>query len=175
MSDERWSVRVSKDYTVFAAAHFITYGGGQCERIHGHNYRVCAELWGPLDENAYVFDFIALKDVLREIVAELDHRLILPGKSSLIRVEEREGEVWAVYEDRRWVVPAQDCVILPIANTTAELLGAWIAQQLVAKLQQRHGYRPQRVAVEVEESPGQRARYELALDRSFLESDPQAP
>ena len=33
-------VQVSKDYLVFASAHFITFRGHQCETLHGHNYRV---------------------------------------------------------------------------------------------------------------------------------------
>ncbi|MFL5536256.1 MAG: 6-pyruvoyl trahydropterin synthase family protein, partial [Gemmatimonadales bacterium] len=33
-------VQVSKDYLVFASAHFITFKGHQCESLHGHNYRV---------------------------------------------------------------------------------------------------------------------------------------
>ena len=33
-------VSVSKDYLVFASAHFITFAGHRCEGLHGHNYRV---------------------------------------------------------------------------------------------------------------------------------------
>ena len=66
-ADERGLlVRITKDYLVFSAAHFITYAGDICERLHGHNYRVQAELEGPLDENQYVIDFIVLRDTLKE-------------------------------------------------------------------------------------------------------------
>ncbi len=61
---ETYQVHVTKDYLVFSAAHFITYGGDNCERLHGHNYRVQAEAEGPLDENHYVIDFIVLRDAL---------------------------------------------------------------------------------------------------------------
>ena len=37
---EQFRVQVSKDYLVFASAHFITFRGHQCETLHGHNYRV---------------------------------------------------------------------------------------------------------------------------------------
>src|SRR5262249_47723434 len=56
---ERFRVRVTKDHLTFCSGHFITYAGHQCERLHGHNYRVAVEVEGPLDENFYVFDFIA--------------------------------------------------------------------------------------------------------------------
>ena len=77
----RYKVRVSKDYLVFCSGHFITYAGDQCERIHGHNYRVAVEVEDDLDENHYVFDFIALKDLTRAITDELDHRMLVPKES----------------------------------------------------------------------------------------------
>ena len=40
MSTTNYKVHVTKDYLVFSSGHFITYCGDQCERIHGHNYRV---------------------------------------------------------------------------------------------------------------------------------------
>ena len=69
MSRSRFKVRVTKDYLVFCSGHFITYEGDQCERIHGHNYRTAVEVEGDLDENHYVIDFIALKDL-----TQADHR-----------------------------------------------------------------------------------------------------
>ena len=58
---ESWSVRLNKDYLVFSSAHFITFAGNICERLHGHNYGLEIEITGPLDENRYVVDFIALR------------------------------------------------------------------------------------------------------------------
>ena len=43
----------------FISAHFITYGG-KCERLHGHNYGVLAEIEGSLNEDHLVFDFTVL-------------------------------------------------------------------------------------------------------------------
>jgi len=160
VASERWSVRVAKDDAVFAAAHFITYGGGQCEPIHGHNYRVWVEVWGELDENHYVVDFISLKQLLVEITRQLNHRLLLPRDNPWIQVQEREHEVEARFGGRRWVVPRGECVILPVSNTTAELLAKWIASQVRQRLGERLGVEPDRLVVEVEENVGQRARYE---------------
>lgn len=158
--NERFTVRVSKDYLVFSAAHFITYDGDQCERLHGHNYRASVELGGPLDQNHYVFDFIALKDYLRQTCDKLDHRVLLPTQSTLIAVEQNGDEVTARFANRRWVFPCVDCVLLPIENTTAELLAHWIAGQLSAAIEHERGFVPSRIAVEVEENFGQSAVYE---------------
>ena len=152
---ENYSVRVTKDYLVFSAAHFITFDGGTCERLHGHNYRVRAEVHGPLDENHYVVDFIALRDSLREIVAELDHHMLLPTDHSMIRVAADDREVTVTFEDRRWVFPRCDCVLLPLANTTTELMARYIALRLLDALEARTGTRPTRLRIELDENYGQ--------------------
>ncbi len=158
---ETFTVRVSKDHLVFCCAHFITYDGDTCERLHGHNYRATAEVEGPLDENHYVFDFIALKNLMQRITDELDHHVLLPTTSELIKVEVTDRQVRARFADREWLFPREDCVLLPIANTTAELLARWIAERLTDALDREKDYRPARVKIEVEESFGQLATYEV--------------
>lgn len=156
---DRYHVRLTKDYLVFSAGHFITYDG-VCERLHGHNYRVTAEVHGPLDENRYVVNFITLRDTLRTIVDELDHHMLLPTRHPLIRVVATDREVEATFEDRRWVFPRDDCVLLDVPNTTSELLARHIAGRLSAELAAT-GSRPERVRVEVDECFGHVAVCEL--------------
>jgi 6-pyruvoyltetrahydropterin/6-carboxytetrahydropterin synthase len=161
---EHYRVRVAKDYLVFSAAHFITFDGGTCERLHGHNYRVAAEVAGPLDENHYVVDFIALRDALRLIVDELDHRMLLPTEHPLIRVSTDEREVVAMFEDRRWVFPRGDCLLLPVANTTSELLARYIGLRLAEALEKRCGARPAWLQIEVDECFGQLAVWQSGAE-----------
>jgi 6-pyruvoyltetrahydropterin/6-carboxytetrahydropterin synthase len=52
-------------------------------------------------------------------------------------------------------------VLLPIENTTAELLARYIAGRLLDDLQKHHDYRPEVLRVEVEENIGQSATCEL--------------
>ena len=156
-----YHVRLTKDFFVFSAAHFITFGGNICERLHGHNYRVTAWVHGPLDENQYVVDFIALRDSLKRIVDELDHHMLLPTAHPQIRVEVTDDSVEATFEERRWVFPRGDCVLLPIANTTAELLARWIAHRLLEAIPATCRMTPERLAVEVDECEGQAAVCEV--------------
>jgi 6-pyruvoyltetrahydropterin/6-carboxytetrahydropterin synthase len=160
MPAERFTVRVSKDYLVFCAGHFITYDGDTCERLHGHNYRAAVEVGGGLDENHYLFDFIALKRHVQKITDGLDHHMLLPTESRFIRVEDRGDNIRVRYQDREWTFPREDCVLLPIANTTAELLGRYIGQRLLEVLRREHKFEPEILRVEVEESFGQSATYE---------------
>src|SRR5437870_11355783 len=97
---ERYKVRVTKDHLVFCSGHFISYEGDKCERLHGHNYRTSVEVQGPLDENRYVFDFIALKHLTKAVTDELDHRMMLPTKNPAIHVEATARRVEVRYGER---------------------------------------------------------------------------
>src|SRR5262245_15642255 len=158
---ERFTVRVTKDSFVFCSGHFISYEGDKCERLHGHNYRATVEVEGTLDANHYVFDFIALKRHTQAIVDELDHHMLLPTGNPIIKVEESGQSVRVRYRDREWQFPRGDCILLPIANTTSELLARYIAGRLLEALRKEHRYEPEVLRVEVEESFGQSATYEL--------------
>jgi 6-pyruvoyltetrahydropterin/6-carboxytetrahydropterin synthase len=158
---EHYKVRVTKDHLVFCSGHFISYEGDKCERLHGHNYRATVEVEGDLDENHYVFDFIALKHRTKAITDELDHFMMLPTRNPHIRVEPKGDSIEVQYRERRWVFPRGDCVLLPIENTTAERLARYIAERLLADLRQQHQYVPRVLRVEVEENYGQSATCEL--------------
>ena len=157
---ERFKVRVTKDHLVFCSGHFISYEGDRCERLHGHNYRTAVEIEGGLDENRYVFDFIALKHRTKAITDELDHRMMLATRNPHIAVEESPDGVRVRYRDRQWLFPRGDCVLLPIENTTAELLARYIAGRLVEELRRHHQFVPEVLRVEVEENIGQSATVE---------------
>lgn len=150
---EAFHVRIAKAEHVFSAGHFITFGG-HCERLHGHNYHVAAEVRGPLDENLLVIDFLLVRDKLREIVLFLDHYMLLPTSHPEIRVVDDGLEVTATYGERRWVFPSGDCRLLPVANTTSEMLARYIGGQLKEALVGA-GYCVGGMRVEVDECDGQ--------------------
>jgi 6-pyruvoyltetrahydropterin/6-carboxytetrahydropterin synthase len=158
---ETYRVRVEKDYLVFSAAHFITFDGNTCERLHGHNYRVAAEVEGPLDENHYVIDFLALRDAARSIVVELDHHMLLPTGHRTIQVQANDWKVEVTFQDRRWEFPRGDCKLLPVENTTTELLARYIGRRLLDDLSTRLGARPEVLRIELDECYGQSAVCEL--------------
>lgn len=158
---ESYKVRVTKDYLVFCAAHFISYDGDECERLHGHNYRVAVELEADLDENHYVFDFVTLKRHARNLVNELDHHVILATRNRFYRLEEAPGAVRILVKGtKEYLFPREDCILLPMENTTAELLGKYLGGRLLDIFQREHNFRPRVLRVEVEECFGQYATYE---------------
>jgi 6-pyruvoyltetrahydropterin/6-carboxytetrahydropterin synthase len=152
-----FKVRVTKDYTVFCSGHFVTYEGDKLEPLHGHNYRAAAVLEGDLTEDNYVFDFVALKKLLREICNRLDHRMLLPTDNPLLDIRADDKSFTVRYRERLYVFPREDVVQLPIPNTTAECIAEWIAGQIEADLRGRGLTRLQALEVEVEETFGQSA------------------
>ena len=155
--DETFRVRVGEEALYFSAAHFITYGGSECEHLHGHNYRVAVSLEGDVNEDAYVYDFVALKDRMRELVDALDHRMLLPRDNPDLELREEEDEVSVTYGERRYVFPARDVVVLPVPNTTAEMLAEYLLDRLAEDVRGEGVDGVHRAEVEVEESFGQSA------------------
>jgi 6-pyruvoyltetrahydropterin/6-carboxytetrahydropterin synthase len=154
-----FKVEVSKDYTVFSSAHFVSYDGDQIEPLHGHNYRTAVAVEGDLDGNSYVINFTLLKRALRAICDGLDHRLLLPTGNPLIQVTLEGGNCRVRAGAKHYSLPAEDVVQLPIANTTSELLAEWISMELEAQLRAAGAWRPglQALSVECAESFGQGA------------------
>lgn len=154
-----FSVSVSKDDLVFSSAHFITFAGHRCEGLHGHNYRVRVTVEGELNaEDGLVFDFIELKRLMRQLCEEIDHLVLLPLRSARIAVVE-EGEALHVSVDgiRRYTFPRADCALLPIVNTTVELLAQYLATRLEGALVAHGAANVGAIEMEVEENFGQSA------------------
>ena len=128
-----FKIHVSKDYLIFCAAHFITYDG-VCEPLHGHNYRASVTVEGDLQDDHFVFNFVTLKRTMRRLVDQLDHRTLLPATNPYFRLTHANHEITVDVGDRRYVLPEADVLILPIPNTTAELLAKYLAEQLRATL-----------------------------------------
>jgi 6-pyruvoyltetrahydropterin/6-carboxytetrahydropterin synthase len=61
----------------FSAAHRLREYQGDCERLHGHNYRVEVIVSSPsLDSMGIVMDFRELKRLLKQVLHELDHQYL---------------------------------------------------------------------------------------------------
>lgn len=160
----RFRVTVSKDYLVFSSAHFITLRGHTCEALHGHNYRLGVTVEGPIDDEClFVIDFAILKRIVRTYVEVMDHRVLLPTENPKLRFEERDGAVFVEYLGApAYRFPVRDCAMLPVKNTTAEMLAEWVAVNVRRDLE-AEGARITFLELEVEESFGQSASYRLDL------------
>ena len=160
-----FSVSVTKDYLVFASAHFVTFAGHRCEGLHGHNYRARATVEGALDEESWlVFDFVVLKAIMRRLCEEIDHKVLLPLHNPKLQVVDAGDTVTVAYEGRpRYLFPREDCALLPVPNTTVEMIAELLANQLEAELAARGVRGLTAIEREIEENFGQSAVYRVRL------------
>ncbi len=66
-----------KIITEFASAHSLRDYPGECRRLHGHNWKVEAEIVShKLDKLGMAIDFKAVKAATKTITDQLDHRYL---------------------------------------------------------------------------------------------------
>ena len=106
----------------FSAAHQIRGHRGPCCKLHGHNYRVVAELAGEvLDALGMLVDYGDVKRALAEVLADLDHAYLNelapfttdnPTTEALARViYHRLGEALLTTDDLRARVRIREVVV----------------------------------------------------------------
>jgi 6-pyruvoyl-tetrahydropterin synthase len=155
----RTRVTVERNALRFAAAHMATFRG-MVEPLHGHNYAVIVECEGPLTEDAWVIDFGYVKQAMKRLCDELDHKFLLQRPSALLAVT-GHADAWEVVAEgrRRYLFPKEDVRALPIANSTAEQLAGWLHARLCAALAALGVDTLETVTIGVEEAPGQTGWY----------------
>ncbi|HUV40107.1 MAG TPA: 6-carboxytetrahydropterin synthase QueD [Planctomycetota bacterium] len=61
----------------FASAHRLREYDGNCERLHGHNWRIEVRLAGErLNDLGMLCDFRDAKRIVREVTGRFDHRYL---------------------------------------------------------------------------------------------------
>lgn len=130
---QTFAVSVHPGELHFNAAHFITFNHS-CENLHGHNFHVRIQAYGDNNEDAFVIDFVLLNRLAAEVCLELHDKILLPGKSGEVSIREVDGQVEVQSYNKRFSLPAGNCLILPIANATAEMLAWYLMESLLPKL-----------------------------------------
>jgi 6-pyruvoyltetrahydropterin/6-carboxytetrahydropterin synthase len=152
-----FKVRVTNER--FVAGHMATFSGN-CERLHGHNYEVAAEVEGELTNDSWVVDFVALKKMLRAIIDEIDHRFMLQADSRVLDITQTDA-AWQIKTPAGavYVLPREDVIPLPIDNTTAERLAEWFSNRVWQSLMHRRPANVRCLTIEVSEGPDQKASH----------------
>jgi 6-pyruvoyltetrahydropterin/6-carboxytetrahydropterin synthase len=159
----RYTVVLAKQEFKFSAAHFTLFADGAAETLHGHNYRVEVELAGDrLDEHGLLIDFQRVKRMLRQACARLDDRILVPDRSPELDCRADGDSVEVRYRDRRYRFPADEVLLLPLVNSSIELLARLIWEELAGQLEDSL---VELLTVTVEETDGQLCRFVAPLAR----------
>ncbi len=157
-----YKVVVEKSNLGFSASHFITFGG-KCELLHGHNYTLSLELEGLLTPDSYVFDFVTLKKIARQVSEPLDHRFLLALNNPNLKLQKSDNQWEICYQESRYVLPMEDVTPLPVDNITAERLAEYIWGEVAQELHKYGDNQLITLTVGIRESPGQGAYYSRSL------------
>jgi 6-pyruvoyltetrahydropterin/6-carboxytetrahydropterin synthase len=161
-----YEITLGKEDMKFSSAHFTLFDGAM-ERLHGHNYHVLLTVKALRLRRGLLLDFGILKQEARRLCAELDEALLVPGDCPELELLRAGDEIELRLRGKRYVLPAEDCRVLPVPNMSCECLAAYFCHSLMARLET-----PLRaagvlsLAATVEESPGQSGRCEEALGAS---------
>ncbi len=120
---------------------------------------------GVLDPQSwYVFDFVALKRIMRKLCDAIDHKVLLATANPHLQIAEQGASVTVAYDGKpRYVFPARDCALLPVPNTTVEMLAEYLTTQLRAELAAERAAGLTAIEMEVEENFGQSAVFRVGL------------
>jgi 6-pyruvoyltetrahydropterin/6-carboxytetrahydropterin synthase len=144
-----------KEKIRFSSAHVIPEYE-KCGRLHGHTYAIHVKIYGVPDENGIIMDFSLLKEILKDIIKNLDHKILIPIKSKFVKIINNEKRVNMNALGKNYIFPIEDCILLPISSTSAERLSRYILDILIEKLNKYRNI--EKIELGVDEGFGQGAR-----------------
>ena len=147
-----FKVTINNSSIKFSACHFLKEPK-KCSRLHGHNYYVSVEICNDLDDNNFVIDFLELREKLEEIVAPLDHYILIPMESRNVEINEEQDSIEILTSGKRYVFPRSDVKFLPLPATSSEQLAKYIHDKL------KEIYDTRKICVKIEESKGNISSY----------------
>ncbi len=159
-NDDSYAIKITG--LAFSASHFITFGRARCEPVHGHTFRMEVVWSGALGKYGYVLDFRQLRNLLIEIVRDLDDRLLLPQRNPFVHLFVDRSHVQVQTGRFTLQMPRSACTLLEVENVTAEALAAYIARRLDEEARARSFPPAKIISVWIEEEPGCWAGYQMA-------------
>ena len=139
----------------FSSAHVIPEYE-KCGRLHGHTYAIHAKLYGETNNKGIIIDFSIIKNELKKIVKDLDHKILIPKNSKYLKINIDNKNIIIQTLGKKYVFPKEDCVLLPIDSSSAEKLSYYIIKKfskVIKKFDQIN-----KIELGVDEGFGQGAR-----------------
>ncbi|MBE9391698.1 6-carboxytetrahydropterin synthase [Fervidicoccus fontis] len=114
-------IQVGVENISFDASHYTKSADGKCENLHGHTFILSVEYEGNFNqESGMVFDFIELKKIIKDVIKDYDHKLILPAKDKENTRIEGEFSLSVKYLD--YPAATTEYIALSIFHDIAEKL-----------------------------------------------------
>ena len=127
------TIEISGGPFEFSAAHAGLHDG-QFEPLHGHTYTAGLRLHGEPGAAGMVADFTLIKTALREAIAPLRRRTLMPEHPPGGSCRFEDGQVFIECGPTRFSFPAAHVALLPVANTSTEAIAAWLLAEILPQL-----------------------------------------
>jgi 6-pyruvoyl-tetrahydropterin synthase len=118
----------------FYAAHIALYNG-EVEPLHGHTFQVALRVSGEPNTSGMVVEFSEIKPAMRDAVAPLRRRTLVPGQAPELRITPNGESLSIICGRKRYLLPTEDVTMLPLANTTLEALAGYLLSRVRPQLQ----------------------------------------
>jgi hypothetical protein len=82
-----------------------------------------------------VAEFSELEPAMRDAVAPLRCRTLVPGRAPELRITPNNESLSIICGRKRYLLAAEDVTMLPLANTTLEALAGYLLSQVLPQLQ----------------------------------------
>lgn len=153
---------IQKDALKFSSAHMTVFPDGTKESLHGHNYTATLTVTLRSMSLRQMIPYSIFKSKMAQICQEWDEKLLLPGKCPFFKtIRKSKVEIEFKLCKKRYLLPQDETVILPVDNITAEALAETFCNRLLEKVDSKVlANQLQAVEVKIEEFPGQGASFQ---------------
>jgi 6-pyruvoyltetrahydropterin/6-carboxytetrahydropterin synthase len=160
-SPARHRIFVGQDQHKFSVAHMTVFPDGQKEKLHGHNFNVTVALELETVGFETLLDLGIVKKAVEAQCREWNEHLLLGTKNPKLELLRTDGEVEFRLCGKRYLLPAEDVVLLPVDNVIVENLSIEFARRVVERLgaETLRAARVSAIQVEVREASGQGGSY----------------
>lgn len=146
----------------FSACHFIP-NHPKCGCLHGHTYAISVRLEGE-QVGEFIIDFEMVKGIVNRICDSLDHRVLIAEKDRRLRiVKDKEVSIEIIESKKRYVLPAEDVMLLPTSSVSAEDLCKYFTAEIAKALKSNGADNIRKIQVRVDEGIGQGAGCESEI------------
>lgn len=154
-----YRISIKRERFKFSCAHMTVFPDGTKERLHGHNYVLSLSL--ELQDISFkkMVDFAILKNAMKALCLEWKERTFIaqcnPFYEEIVNsADELEFKLCG----KRYVIPKEDCLLLPIDNAAVEPLVEYALEWLTSRLAPVLNDAPVlSMTVTIDENPGQGA------------------
>jgi 6-pyruvoyl-tetrahydropterin synthase len=88
------------------------------------------ELSGTLGQDGLIYDYLAVEKVLKAILQEWDHYLLLPNENEGLKIDKNQNNFEISYDNRFYSIPSDEVRFLKCSNVTTENLAKKLAERL---------------------------------------------